>query len=95
MTAEDDAQQTTTGHAWIEGRCMNCGADVPRPWAETCPDDFDAWALSLLLRQAARAHLGLSEGDYWPSDVANAQARAVLAAGYVFPPGSSADGEPA
>lgn len=36
--------------------------------------------LSLLLRHAAREHLGLSDGDYWPSDVADAQARAVLAA---------------
>ena len=52
------------------------------------PDDFDRWALALLLRQAAREHLRLSEGDYWPSDVAVAQARAVIAAGYVLPPGA-------
>lgn len=36
--------------------------------------------LSLLLRQTAREHLRLSDGDYWPSDVADAQARAVIAA---------------
>lgn len=27
----------TTGHAWVEGRCINCDASSPRPWAETCP----------------------------------------------------------
>ena len=43
-------------------------------------------ALSLLLRRAARAHLRLNDGDYWPSDVADAQAEALIAAGYVIPP---------
>lgn len=38
-------------------------------------------ALSLLLRQAARAYLRLNEGDHWPSDVADAQAEALIAAG--------------
>lgn len=88
-SAENDTSETT-GHAWVEGRCVNCGADVPRPWGETCLDDFDVWALSLLLRQAARDHLGLSESDYWPSDLADAQARAIIAAGYVIASGSSA-----
>jgi hypothetical protein len=38
-------------------------------------------ALSLLLRQAAREYLGLKDGDYWPSDLADAQAAALIAAG--------------
>ena len=27
----------TTGHAWVNGRCVNCDAEESRPWAETCP----------------------------------------------------------
>ena len=38
--------------------------------------------VSLLLRRAAREYLGLKDGDYWPSDVADAQARALIAAGF-------------
>jgi hypothetical protein len=38
-------------------------------------------ALSLLLRQAAREYLALKDGDYWPSDLADAQADALIAAG--------------
>lgn len=34
-------------------------------------------ALSLALRQAARAYLGLSEGEHWDSGIADAQARAL------------------
>lgn len=43
------------------------------------------YALSLLLCRAAREHLGLKDGENWPADVADAQASAVLAAGYVIP----------
>lgn len=46
-----------------------------------------AAALSLFLRQAARRYLGLDEGDYWPSDVAAAQAHALIESGWhVTPP---------
>lgn len=40
-TAEKDAR--TTGHAWVDGRCVNCDTEKPRPWAEPCPNaDYDA-----------------------------------------------------
>lgn len=41
--------------------------------------------LSLKLRQAAREHLNLGEGDYWDSRIADAQAKALLADGWVKP----------
>lgn len=47
----------------------------PRPRASTP----EAIALSLRLRQAAREYLGIQEGEYWDSDVAEAQAAALLA----------------
>jgi hypothetical protein len=54
---------------------------------EPCPAPGTAAALSLALRKAAREHLGLSEGDYWPADLAAAQATLLLDAGWrVIPP---------
>lgn len=81
--------EITTGHAWIEGRCATCGATALRPWAETCRTNAPGVAaeLSLALRQAARDHLGLTEGDYWPSYLAAAQASYLIDAGWcVMPP---------
>ena len=45
-----------------------------------------AAALSLALRKAARDHLGLAEGEFWPSEVAAAQATALLESGWVVIP---------
>ena len=33
------SEQRTTGHAWVNGRCVTCGTEKPRPRAEPCPPE--------------------------------------------------------
>lgn len=51
--------ETTTGHAWTEGRCATCGTVAPRPWAEPCDTDRDVEALALT------EHVQVHPTDVW------------------------------
>jgi hypothetical protein len=92
-TAEKDALDPAApmcacGHTRASHTADGCfGCDGPP--CDVTPGEMRA--LSLLLRRTARDHLRLKDGDYWPSGVADAQAAAVIAAGWtsVTPPGES------
>lgn len=66
-----------------------------RYWADRTGEDAreggtsELGLISLLLRQAAREHLRLKDGDHWPSGVADAQAAVLFAAGMRLPVDSS------